>query len=40
MGKMQEQDEEKAIATKERSSRKGIKEEQRESKILLEKRGI
>lgn len=25
MGKMQEQDEEKAIATKERSSRKGIK---------------
>ena len=41
MEKMQEQDEEKAIAiaTKERS-RKGIKEEQRESKILLEKRGI
>ena len=41
MKKMQEQDEEKAIAiaTKERS-RKGIKEEQRESKILLEKRGI
>ena len=43
MKKMQEQEEEKAtaiaIATKERS-RKGIKEEQRESKILLEKRGI
>ena len=43
MEKMQEQEEEKAtaiaIATKERS-RKGIKEEQRESKILLEKRGI
>ena len=42
MGKMQEQEEEKATVkgtTKERS-RKGIKEEQRESKILLEKRGI
>ena len=41
MEKMQEQEEEKtiAIATKERS-RKEIKEEQRESEILLEKRGI
>ena len=42
MGKMQEQEEEKATVkekTKERS-RKGIKEERRESKILLEKRGI
>ena len=42
MEKMQEQEEEKATVketTKERS-RKGIKEEQRESKILLEKRGI
>lgn len=39
---MQEQEEEKVTAkviTKERS-RKGIKEEQRESEILLEKRGI
>ena len=41
MEKMQEQEEEKATAKeKERSSRKGIKEEQRESEILLEKRGI
>lgn len=42
MEKMQEQEEEIAAAketTKERS-RKGIKKEQRESKILLEKRGI
>ena len=42
MGKMQEQEEEKATVketTKERS-RKWIKEEQRETKILLEKRGI
>ena len=41
MEKMQEQEEEKVTAKeKERSSIKGIKEEQRESKILLEKRGI
>ena len=42
MEKMQEQEEEKATVketTKERS-RKGIKEEQRKSEILLEKRGI
>lgn len=42
MEKMQEQEEEKAtaIATEKERSGKGIKEEQRESKILLEKRGI
>lgn len=40
MEKMQEQEEEKATATEKERSRKGIKEEQRESEILLEKRGI
>lgn len=40
MGKMQEQEEEKATAKEKERSRKGIKKEQRESEILLEKRGI
>ena len=40
MKKMQEQEEEKATEKEKERSRKGIKEEQRESKILLEKRGI
>ena len=40
MKKMQEQEEEKATEKEKERSRKEIKEEQRESKILLEKRGI
>ena len=40
MKKMQEQEEEKATEKEKETSRKEIKEEQRESKILLEKRGI
>ena len=40
MEKMQEQEEEKATEKEKERSRKEIKEEQRESKILLEKRGI
>ena len=40
MKKMQEQEEETATEKEKERSRKEIKEEQRESKILLEKRGI
>ena len=40
MEKMQEQEEEKVTEKEKERSRKEIKEEQGESKILLEKRGI